>query len=114
GKDKPTEQPVAQAKRERVVNAVKPIAANPEFRQLWQDLKRSYEQTIDETSRDLLIDAGPVADEPGWAKSYTVGFRAYLEEHRDEIDTLRFFYSIPWKDRPSFGALQEMAGAIET
>src|SRR5690606_21705172 len=67
GDQEPTEQHIAQAKREMVLEAVKPIAANPEFRQLWQDLKRSYEQTIDETSRDLLINAGPVTDEPGWA-----------------------------------------------
>jgi len=113
GDEEPTEQQIARAKREMVLEAVKPIAANPQFRQLWQDLKRSYEQTIDETSRDLLIDAGPVTDEPGWAKSYTDGFRAYLEEHRDEIEALRFFYSIPWKDRPSFAEIKYLAAAIE-
>ena len=113
GGREPTEQHIAQAKRELVMEAVKPIAANPDFRQLWQDLKRSYEQTIDEVSRDTVIEAGPVAADPAWAKSYTEGFRAYLEEHQGEIDALRFFYSVPWKDRPSFTDIKDLAATIE-
>jgi type I restriction enzyme R subunit len=113
GDGEPTEQDIARARRELVLGAVKPIAANPEFRTLWEDLKRSYEQTLDEVSIDTLIGAGPVTATPEWAKTYTDGFRAYLEEHRNEIDALRFFYSVPWKDRPSFAAIRELALAIE-
>lgn len=96
-----------------IKEAVKPIAAKPAFRDLWQDLKRSYEQTIDETSQDRLIHAGAVTGAPEWAKNYTDGFRTYLEENRDKIDALRFFYSVPWKDRPSFVDIRELAAAIE-
>lgn len=113
GDEEPTEQHIAQAKRDLLMEAVKPIAANPEFRQLWQDLKRSYEQTIDEVSIDTVIEAGPVAADPAWAKTYTEGFRAYLEEHRSEIDALRFFYSVPWKDRPSFADIKDLAAAVQ-
>jgi len=109
----PTEGHLAQARREMIIEATKPIAANPEFRQLWQDLKRSYEQTIDETSRDFLVEARPVTEQPGWAKSYTETFKTYLEENRDEVEALRFFYSIPWKDRPRFSDIKELAAAIE-
>ena len=113
GDDELTEQHIHQAKREMVMEAVMPIAANPGFRQLWQDLKRSYEQTIDEVSIDTVIEAGPLAADPEWAKTYTDGFRTYLEEHRDEIDALRFFYSVPWKDRPSFADIKELSSAIQ-
>jgi len=113
GEDEPSEQHIALAKRQLVMEAVKPIAANPEFRKLWQDLKRSYEQAIDEVSIDSVIEAGPVAADPAWAKSYTEGFRSYLEEHRGEIDALRFFYSVPWKDRPSFADIKDLAAAVE-
>jgi type I restriction enzyme R subunit len=92
---------------------VKPIASNPAFRDLWQDLKRSYEQTLDDTSQDVVLFAGGVSVTPEWAKNYTDGFRQYLEENRDEIDALRFFYSVPWKDRPSFTEIRELAAAIE-
>ena len=108
----PDEKQIEQVRREMLQEAVKPIAANPAFRELWQDLKRSYEQTIDETSQDQLIHAGAVTDTPGWAKAYTEGFRKFLEENRDEIDALRFFYSVPWKDRPSFVEIRELAAAI--
>ncbi|MGI8513670.1 MAG: type I restriction-modification enzyme R subunit C-terminal domain-containing protein, partial [Acidimicrobiia bacterium] len=106
------EKQIDQARREILKEAVKPIAANPAFRDLWQDLKRSYEQTMDETSQDRLIQAGAVAGAPEWAKTYTDGFRKYLEDNRDEIDALRFFYSVPWKDRPSFVDIRELAAAI--
>jgi type I restriction enzyme R subunit len=109
----PTEQDIDRARRAMLLEAVKPIAANPDFRQLWQDLKRSYEQTIDEVSIDRVIESGPVTADPAWARTYTDGFRAYLEEHRGEIDALRFFYSVPWKDRPSFGEIKDLASAIE-
>jgi len=109
----PEEKQIEQARREILKEAVRPIAANPAFRDLWQDLKRSYEQTIDETSQDRLIHAGAVAGAPEWAKTYTDGFRAFLEENRDEIDALRFFYSVPWKDRPSFVEIRDLAAAIE-
>jgi type I restriction enzyme R subunit len=96
-----------------IKDAVRPIAANPAFRDLWQDLKRSYEQTIDETSQDRLIEAGAVTATPEWAKSYTDGFRKYLEDNRNEIEALKFFYSVPWKDRPSFADIRELAATIE-
>ena len=109
----PDAKQIEQAQRQILKEAVKPIAANPAFRELWQDLKKSYEQTIDETSQDRLIHAGAVTDAPGWAKAYTEGFRAFLEENRNEIEALRFFYSVPWKDRPSFAEIRELAAAIE-
>jgi type I restriction enzyme R subunit len=109
----PDEKQIERARREMIREAVKPIAANPAFRDLWQDLKRSYEQTIDETSQDRLIHAGAVTEAPEWAKNYTEGFRAFLEENRDEIEALRFFYSVPWKDRPSFAEIRDLAAAIE-
>lgn len=113
GDEEATERHIAWARREMVVEAVKPIAANPEFRQLWQDLKRSYEETIDEVSRDTVLEAGPVAGSPEWATTYTDGFRAYLEEHRHEIDALRFFYSVPWRDRPGVADIKDLAAAIK-
>ena len=109
----PDERQIEQAQREMLKEAVKPIASNPAFRELWQDLKKSYDQTIDVTSQDRLLHAGAVTDVPGWAKKYTDGFRHYLNENRDEIDALRFFYSVPWKDRPSFAEIRELAAAIE-
>jgi type I restriction enzyme R subunit len=109
----PDERQIEQARREMIKEAIKPIASNPAFRELWQDLKRSYEQTIDEISIDQVVYAGGVTDTPSWAKAYTDGFKEFLEEHRDEIEALRFFYSVPWKDRPSFAELRELAAAIE-
>ncbi len=109
----PDEKQIEKAGRELIREAVRPIAANPAFRELWQDLKRSYEQTIDETSQDRLIHAGAVAGAPEWAKTYTDGFKKYLEDNQEEIEALRFFYSVPWKDRPTFVEIRELAAAIE-
>jgi type I restriction enzyme R subunit len=43
---------------ELILEACKPLAANPSLRQLIVDLKRSKEQTIDTVSQDEVLEAG--------------------------------------------------------
>ena len=58
GKDEPSEGEVEQAARALMAQAAMPLAANPQFRQRLIDVRRSYEQTIDEVSKDELLFAG--------------------------------------------------------
>ena len=113
GKDEPLEGEVEQAARVLMEQAVMPLATNPEFRQRLVDLRRSYEQTIDEVSRDELLFAGASRDAAERARTYVDGFREYIEEHRDEITALQLLYSVPWRERPSFDQIKELANAVE-
>ena len=113
GSDEPSEGEVERAARTLMEQAVMPIATNPDFRQRLVDLRRSYEQAIDEVSRDELLFAGASHDAAERARIYVNGFREYIEEHRDEITGLQLLYSVPWRERPSFNQLKELANAIQ-
>jgi type I restriction enzyme, R subunit len=41
-------------------------------------------------------------------------FETYLAEHKDEIDALQFFYSVPHKKRLRFSDIQELARSISS
>jgi len=40
-------------------------------------------------------------------------FERFIEEHKDEIDALQFFYAQPYSQRLSFGDIKELAAAIK-
>jgi type I restriction enzyme R subunit len=92
-------------------DAVRPLAANPALRQRILELRASHDQVIDEVSVDVLLDARGVVDVER-AKSVVTSWRAYLEEHRDEIAALHVLYSQPRSARVSFAELRELAERI--
>jgi type I restriction enzyme R subunit len=99
--------------RQRLVDvAVRPVAANPELRQRILDLRATHDQVIDEVSVDVLLDAHGVVDSER-ARSVVESWRAYLDEHRDEITALQVLYEQPQPGRVSFDELRELAERIK-
>jgi type I restriction enzyme R subunit len=94
--------------------AVAPLAQRPALRQLVQDLKRQFDQIIDEVSQDeLLADkTGLSAEARDKARSLVVSFETFLAEHKDEISALQFFFSVPHRRRLRYGDIKELARAI--
>ncbi len=106
--------PDAEGDRDNLIEAAcRPIADNPELRQRLVDVRCSYEQTIDETSKDRVAGAGFSVDAADRARRTVTSFRAFIEEHRDEITALQVLYSRPYARRPTFGEIKELAHAIE-
>jgi type I restriction enzyme R subunit len=79
-----------------------------------QDLKKQFEQIIDEVSQDeLLADKTGLSQEArDKARTLVVSFEAFLQEHKDEISALQFFFSVPHRDRLHFGDIKELAKVI--
>jgi len=92
-------------------DAVRPLAANPSLRQRILELRASHDQVIDEVSVDVLLDARGVVDVER-ARSVITSWRAYLDEHRDEITALQVVYSEPRSRRITFADLREVAERI--
>jgi type I restriction enzyme R subunit len=92
--------------------ALEPLATNHDLRNAILDVRRSYEQTIDE-DKDHLIFAGPSAEAREKAAATISSFREYLEEHKDEIRALQVLYSRPQKELLTFTEVKELAKAIE-
>jgi type I restriction enzyme R subunit len=112
GKDAPSEDEVAAAAKLLLDAAVEPLATNPELRQRLVEVRRSYEQTLDEFSQDKVIAAGYSLDGADRARQTAESFRAFIEEHKDEITALQILYSRPYRQRPTFKEIKELAHAI--
>ncbi|MCU0224968.1 MAG: DEAD/DEAH box helicase family protein [Acidobacteria bacterium] len=109
----PTASQVKQAAESLLKRATKPLATKPALRTLLVDLKRELEQVIDEVSEDELLEAGASPEAKEKAKSLVADFERFIEEHKDEIDALQFFYAQPYSKRLSFKDIKALAEAIK-
>ncbi len=90
--------------------------AAPALRKLILDLRQKFEQIVDEVSKDDA-DRRPDRLQPrgtGEGRGARAVLREYLAEHKDEIDALQFFYSVPHKKRLRFKDIQALADAISS
>ncbi len=109
GQDEPPEPAVAEARKQLLEDAARPLAANPDLRQRLVDIHRSYEQTIDTVSADSLIEAGFSDDQ---AMTIVQSFQEYIEENRDEITALQVLYERPYRQRLSYADIKALADAL--
>lgn len=99
-----------QGVRELVERAVRPVAANPELRARLLEIRRAHDITYDEANRDELIEAAGV-DPRVRAEQTVTSWRAYLDEHRDEITAIEL--SFQHAGRAVYAQLKELARRIE-
>jgi type I restriction enzyme, R subunit len=92
--------------------ALHPLAANPELRTAILDVRKSYEQAIDETSKDEVLFAGHSPEARQKASALVASFAAYIEQHKDDIRALQVLYSRPYAERLSYREVKELASAI--
>ena len=88
GLEEPSEDQIAAAAKQLVDAAVEPLATNPKLRERLVEVRRSYEQTIDEFSKDQVIAAGYSADGADRARQTVESFREFIEQHKDQITAL--------------------------
>jgi len=112
GTDEPTVEQIAAAAKQMIDAAVEPLATNPKLRERLVEVRRSYEQTIDEFSTDEVIAAGYSVDGADRARRTVESFREFIEQHKDEITALQILYSGPYQQRPTFKEIKELANAI--
>jgi len=108
----PTDEQLAKAAAPLKKAAIQVLMATPPLRKLILDLRQKFEQIIDTDSKDKVLEAGPAPEVRERAKSLVQSFEQYLAEHKDEIDALQFFYSVPHKKRLRFKDIDALAKAI--
>ena len=94
--DEPTEEQVEQAAKKLLKDAVQAPGHQPELRNLLLELKKSVRADHRRVSQDELLEAGFSAEAKEKAKALVESFEEFLEENKDEIDALQFFYSQPY------------------
>lgn len=113
GAAEPSPEAVAKIAKRLIDEAVRPIADSPELRDRLVDLRRTYEQAIDEGNADRVTRAEFSKDATDRARETVKSFEKYLAEHKDEITALQILYSRPYKQRLTFAQIKELAHAIE-
>lgn len=111
GTDDPTVDDVAQAASELIDAAVRPFD-DPELRTKLIEIRRSYEQLIDEATKDVVVQAGFSVDAADRARHTVESFQHFIEEHKDEITALQVLYRQPYSQRLTFREIKELANAI--
>lgn len=98
------------AAKERLIGvAVRPLM-KAEVRQRIQSLGDRHQQLIDPTTRDRLLFTG-WADE-GEAEQAVKSFERFINEHHDEYLALKAYYERPFRLRPSYDDIKQLAQAI--
>ena len=99
--------------------AVAPLATNPELRERIVEVRRSYEQAIDETSRDEVLEAAYSKDAADRASSTVESWEQFVEDNRDEITALQLLWGQTPRGltpraaaRLTFAEVRELAQAI--
>ena len=110
----PSEEQIRKAAEPLKREAIHTLMSRPALRKLILDLRHKFEQVVDEVSKDNLI-----ADQTGYSpeareKAATLvhSFEQYLREHKDEVDALQFFYSVPHRKRLRYADIKALADAI--
>jgi type I restriction enzyme R subunit len=111
GDAEPGEEQLRAAQREMVQAALRPFT-RPQLRAVILAIKSASEQLIDEVSIDELIDAGLTDQAKERAEALTRSFRAFIEEHHEEIEALQVLYSRPYRERLRYRQVKELANAI--
>jgi type I restriction enzyme R subunit len=110
----PSDEQIAKASKPLKQAAVKSLMTTPALRRLILDLRQKFEQIVDEVSKDELVpdQTGYSAEATEKAAALVRSFEEYLVEHKDEIDALQFFYSVPHKKRLRFKDIKALVDSI--
>jgi type I restriction enzyme R subunit len=108
----PPPEAVESAARRAIMDALKPLRANPALRNTILDVQKSNDQVIDTVSQDEVLSSGYSQDAKDKAAALTKQFERYLSEHKDEIEALQILYSRPYRSRLTYKQVRDLAEAI--
>jgi type I restriction enzyme R subunit len=109
----PTADQIKKTAERLCKEAVRPLATNPPLRKLLRELKTQFEQVVDDVSRDEVLESGLSPEARRKAEDLVKSFEKFLDENKDEIDALQFFYSRPHRERLRFEEVKALAEAIK-
>jgi type I restriction enzyme R subunit len=97
-------------RQQLIIDAVKPLASNPDLRTRVLELRRTHDRVVDDVSADVLLDAYGLVD-TSKATSVVESWAAYLDEHRAEITAIQLLTQA--RERQiSFSDIKELADRI--
>ena len=98
GEDTLTEQERNTARDQLVNQACEPFD-NPELRDNLESTRREREQIIDHINLDTVLVSDFSEQAINNAQELVNSFKTFIEQHKDEIEALSFFYQQPYQRR---------------
>ena len=111
GNDPPTEDRIEEAGRQLAREAVTPFL-KPALRRRILEIRRQNEQTIDRHTIDEALYSGFDAAAVEKARTRVEDFRAWIEEHKDELTALQAIYAGSRPLRLSIKDLRRLRDAL--
>ncbi|MCC7137786.1 MAG: DEAD/DEAH box helicase family protein [Planctomycetes bacterium] len=108
----PSAEQVSKTGEAMVREAVRPLVERPALRKTIDDLRRHFEQVIDEVTRDEVVEADFSEEGRRKAADLVQSFERYLAEHRDEHEALKFFYARPAGSRLRYADVRRLHDAL--
>jgi type I restriction enzyme R subunit len=112
GVKEPTTSDLAKVQRELIEAALKPLASNPSLRKRLVEIRRHFDQLMDEVSQDEVLVAGFSVAAKERATAIVESWRRFIEENKDSIQALQILYSRPYAQRLTYAEIKELARAI--
>ena len=111
--ENPTPAQLEEAARGLRVEALRPLASNPQLRNHLIAAKRQSEQTIDTVTPDEVLHAGFSAEAKERARATVARFSEFIERNKDEIAALQAFFEAPRSRRLRYEDVKAISEAMK-
>jgi type I restriction enzyme, R subunit len=110
----PSDEQLRKAAEPLKREAIHTLMSRSALRKLILDLRQKFEQVVDQISKDELLasQTGYSPEARDKAAALVQSFEEYLAGHKDEIEALQFFYSVPRRKRLRYSDIKALADAI--
>ncbi len=112
GSETPTAEEVQSAAAELMAEATRPFD-QPELRATLVTIHQRHEQTIDRISVDAVTGSGYVEEDTERIRQMVSSFRAFIEEHKDDIAALQLIFNRQYRQqRVTLEQMKELADTL--
>lgn len=102
-------------RHQEIIDAAVSVFNKPELRNFITDVRRKYDQIIDNINIDSVSNIGWKKDHEAAAALTVSNFTSWIEAHKDEITALQIFYGQPYQRRElSYKMIKDLYEKIKT
>lgn len=99
----------------KLIESAVDVFNNHELRNFIVDVRKKYDQIIDNINQDETTNIGWVKDQEAAAALTISNFTAWIEAHKDEITALQIFYGQPYRRRElTYSMIKDLYEKIKT
>lgn len=110
--ENPSEEQIENSRKEIAKQALRPLY-NPRYRDAIISFKKDNEQTIDTVSIDTVLFAGFSEQAKEKAQWLINDFQQFLEENKEELELIKAYYHVSYKEKIKYADLKKFTAAIE-